>query len=408
MLPLFAAAAWAADSAGPFALPARVETLDNGLVVLILEQHRTDATALHITFGVGSRDEKAGEFGCAHLFEHLMFEGSKDVPVDMFDHWLTLAGGDNNAYTSNDVTAYHESFPSGALGLALFLESDRLGFLDAGLLPENLENQQKVVLQERAEGYAEPNGRDWDTIARIQYPPGHPYHNPIIGTVADIEGFSLDAVTHFWHEHYRPRNAVLAVVGNIDTEEALTSLRHWYSDVPDAGEPVARDDEPALDPARPRTAALVEDDVEERTLYLVWDAVPDGHPDQPALEMANYILSNGRGTRLDDALYYLKPRTSVVYTYTSFNDVAGEFYLGAASPTTPLPKLAKLARKQIAALASSGPTAAELARAKSSYRSEILDALESPEGTAELLAECWRLRGKADCLTEDVARYDAV
>ncbi len=401
--------AWSvAHGADPFALPARAETLPNGLVVLVLEDHRTDATAVHLTFSVGSRDEEAGELGCAHLFEHLMFEGSRNVPVNKFDEWLTLAGGDNNAYTSGDVTAYHESFPSGALDLALFLESDRLGFLDAGLLPENLANQQKVVLQERAEGYAEPNGRDWDTMSRLQYPADHPYHHPVIGTVGDIEGFALDNVVGFWREHYRARNAVLAIVGNVDPEAALASARHWFSDVPDAGPPSPRAGSPALDPARPRAHAVVEDDVEERTLYLVWDGLPAGHADEPALDLASYVLSNGRGTRLDDALYYLKPRTSSVFTYASFNDLSGELVVGLSSPETPLPKLAKLARKEIDRLASSGPTAEELARAKKSVRSGLLDALESPEGKAELLAECWRLRGEADCLSAEVARYDAV
>src|SRR5690606_22718507 len=179
---------------GPFAVDASVHTLDNGLVVILEEDHRTDQVALHLHYGVGARDELPGEYGCAHLFEHVMFEGSANVGPNQFDALLTGAGGWNNAYTSEDETAYYLALPSGALDLALFLESDRMAFLDAGLTQGNLENQQAVVLQERDQGYAEPNGRDFDALTRLAFPEGHPYHHPVIGTVDDVSGFRLDAV----------------------------------------------------------------------------------------------------------------------------------------------------------------------------------------------------------------------
>ena len=209
------------SAADPFEVHPTEVTLDNGLRVLLLPDLRTDTVALHLTFGVGSRDEASDEHGCAHLFEHLMFEGSAHVPRDQFDTWLSAGGGENNAFTDVDQTAYVMTFPSGALDLALFLESDRLGFLDAGLDPENLANQQQIVLQERAEGYAEPNGRDTDVLMRLLFPPDHPYHHPTIGTVAAIEGFDLDGVRAFWERHYRPNNAALVLVGRFDTDHAL-------------------------------------------------------------------------------------------------------------------------------------------------------------------------------------------
>ena len=231
------AAALAADG---FETQASVHTLPNGLTVILEESHRTDTVALHLAFGVGSRDEREGEKGCAHLFEHLMFEGSANVPTDQFDAWLTQAGGANNAWTSEDTTAYHMTFPSGALDLALFLESDRLGFLDAGLVEENVSNQQLVVLQERNEGYANPNGRDWDAMSRLTWPADHPYNTPVIGTVADIEGFAIDKVRAFWERHYRTQNAVLSLVGNFEEAQALERVAFWFSDVPDKGPPEAR------------------------------------------------------------------------------------------------------------------------------------------------------------------------
>ncbi|HHO51945.1 MAG TPA: insulinase family protein [Deltaproteobacteria bacterium] len=405
MLSWIPALALAAD--GPLAMDPRVETLDNGLTVILLEDHRTDTIALHLAYGVGARDEADVERGSAHLFEHLMFEGSANVPTNAFDEWLTAAGGDNNAYTSEDVTAYHMEFPSGALELALFLESDRMGFLEAGLVQDNLENQQKVVLQERAEGYAEPNGRDWDALGRISWPADHPYHHPVIGTVADIEAFSLPAVRGFWEAHYRSRNAVLALVGNFETEEALERVEHWFSDVPDRGEPVERDNSPLPGGVRDHHGMLF-DDVEERTLYVVWETVPLGHADEPALDLLSQLLSGGRGTRLDDQLYYEHQRTSDVGMFTLNNDRAGQILLYASSPKTPLAKVYKLALKQIQGLIKDPPTAEEVARARRAHRGWLLDALEQPDRKAEILVDCFRWTQEADCLVPRWARYEAV
>ncbi len=397
--------AGAADD--PLALEPRVERLDNGLVVILDEDHRTDTIALHVAFGVGSRDERDGERGCAHLFEHLMFEGSEHVPVNMFDSWLTEAGGDNNAYTSEDVTAYHMTFPSGALDLALFLESDRLGFLEAGLVAENLENQQKVVLQERAEGYAEPGGRDWDAMSRLTWSESHPYHHPIIGTVADIEGFSLDGVRGLWERHSRPSNATLALVGNFDTEQALERLRFWFSDVPDRGAPEPREVDALPGGVRDAHGAVF-DDVEERTLYLVWETVPQRHPDEAALDLLSQVMSGGRGTRLDDALYYESDKTSGVGMWSVTSERAGQLVTYASSPRTPLVTLGKQIDKELARIAKKPPTQAELDRARRTFRGWLLDALESPERKAELLVDCQRLTGEADCLVVDWPRYEAV
>ncbi len=397
-----------AGAPDPFHTDARVEVLDNGLTVIVEEQHRTDTVALNLGYGVGSRDERDGEHGCAHLFEHLMFEGSAHVPTNRFDTWLTAAGGDNNAWTSEDRTVYHETFPSGALDLALFLESDRMGFLDAGLTAENVANQQQVVLQERNEGYAEPNGRDWDAMSRLTWAPDHPYHHPVIGTVADIEGFEVDRVRDFWRRHYRPRNATLVLVGRFDAEHALQRVRHWFSDVPDNGEPEPRlaPPVPAGDP--PHRHGVIEDDVEERTLWLIWPGVHEGHDDAYALELLGWVLSNGRGTRLDDALYYDREIATDVNAFASSQELAGKFIAYASHRRTPLPKLYARVLREIRELAEEPPTEDEVERARRSVRAWVLDALESPSRRAELLADCHRVHGDPNCLSEEWARFEAV
>jgi len=403
LLVLLSLVAWAGN---PLAVDAKVHTLDNGLVVILEEDHRTDQVALHLRYGVGSRDERPGEYGCAHLFEHVMFEGSRNVPGSGFDDWLTAAGGWNNAYTSEDETAYYMAFPSGALDLALFLESDRMGFLLAGLTQDNLSNQQLVVLQEREQGYAQPNGRDIDSLTQLQFPEGHPYHHPVIGTTADVQGFQLGAVTDFWTRHYRPRNAVLVIVGNFDEAEALAKVEHWFSDVPDPGPAETR--VTSSDVRAVPAAGLVEDQVETWTSYWSWQTVALGHADEPALDLLGWVLSGGRGTRLDDALYY---DTSLAIEDNAFHwasDVDGQFVITATANSPKLGKLEKVAMKQVAKLAKKPPTEDELSRARTQVKSWMLDALEDPLDRADLLATCWGRYGKADCLETEWARIEAV
>ena len=406
MIALLALAALGADD--PFAVAPKMKVLDNGLVVYVEEDTRTDTVALHLHYGVGARDEGDGEQGCAHLFEHLMFEGSANVPTNKFDEWLTAAGGWNNAYTSHDETAYHMAFPSGALDLALFLESDRMGFLDAGLDQENVTNQQKVVLQERAEGYAEPNGRDWDALDRLVWPEGHPYHVPVIGTVADIEGFQIDKVRAFWGKHYRPDNAILAIVGNVDADAAIARVEHWFADVqtpPDEALPRVTE-QPEWTPPANRHGKL-EDDVEERTLWVVWPTVPMGHPDEPAIDVLGYVLSYGRGTRLDEKLE-LKGIATSNNAFAYSGDIDGQFLATASSEGTPLVKLDKIIRKEVAKIAKKPPTESEIERAVKAVRSYLLDALEDPVSRSNWIVDCHRYTGGPSCLGDEFAKYEAV
>jgi zinc protease len=386
---------------------ATLTTLDNGLTVVIEPQRRTDTVAVLIRYDVGARDERDGEHGCAHLFEHLMFEGSANAPGNAFDRWLTDAGGSNNAWTSEDDTAYHMRVPSGGLDLALFLESDRLGFLDAAIDDTNLTNQQEVVLQERRQGYAEPNGRDWDALTRIQFGPGHPYHVPVIGTVADVEGFQTSAVLDFWKRHYRPANAVLFVVGNVDPDEALAKVEHWFGDIADPGPAEARRTVP--DWSFSAANGMLEDDVEERSLYLSWPLPPRGHADEPALEVASWVLDGGRGTRMADALYYDRVLASDYGAYAFHSDLGGQFLMAVSSATTPLAKLDKATMKVVDKLVKKGPTDAELDRAKRAIRSGLLDGLEDPLSRAEQLLDCIERTGtNPNCTAERWAAYEAV
>ena len=397
--------------AAPVDLPipttnATVHRLDNGLTVLIDEDDRTDSVLLHIKYGVGARDEADGEHGCAHLFEHLMFEGSANVPNNAFDTWLTAGGGSNNAYTSDDETAYHMTFPSGALDLALFLESDRLGFLDAGLDTENLENQKLVVLQEREQGFADPHGRDFEALIRIQYPMGHPYHVPTIGTVADVEGFTIEAVTDFWRRHYRTQNAVMVVTGGIKEAEAMERITHWFSDIPDAG-PALERSKPWDKPYVPADGVLY-DDVEDRTLYISYATVPLSHEDTYALDLLGYVLDNGRGTRMADALYYASNLATSAWASSWNSEIDGQFILSAASPSTPLAKLEKKMDAAIKDIIKNPPTADEIERARQSVYAGLQRSLESPNARARMLVSCFENTGTPNCLADEWTNIQAV
>ena len=386
---------------------ATVTVLDNGLTVILEESRRTDTVALHLRFGVGSRDELDGERGCAHLFEHLMFEGSANVPGANFDIWLTQAGGGNNAWTSEDTTAYHMTFPAGASELALFLESDRLGFLSAGVTEESVANQRDVVLQERAEGYAEPHGRDWDAFSRLMWPVGHPYHVPVIGTVADVAGFTVEGTQDFWERHYRPDNAVLALVGNFDAEEMLARVQWWFSDVPARPTPEAPR---VTEVAVPQTSAngMLEDAIEDWGLWMGW-SVPDGlHPDAAALEILSYILSYGRGTRLDDALYYKRRIANETWAWLSPGEVGSQFIIYTASVKSRIPKMDRMIEAVLADIIKNPPTEAEMKRTHAVMMAETLDSLELPEDRAEQLTDCMVSYGRPDCFEETWQRYAAV
>jgi zinc protease len=385
---------------------ATVTTLPNGLTVILEPQDRTGQVALDIKYRVGSRDERDGEHGCAHLFEHLMFEGSKGVPTNAFDVWLTAAGGENNAYTSEDETVYTMTFPSNALDLALFLESDRMAFLDAGLDQANVNNQQSVVLQERATGYAEPRGREDDALSRLMWPSTHPYHVPVIGTVADVSGFQIDRVRDFWSRHYLPRNATLVMVGNFDPAVALERVTHWFSDVPDRGEAATR----VTEAVPPDVAAhgKLEDDVEDRTMHLVWPTVPRGNADEAALDLLSWVLDGGRGTRIDDAIYYTHPLANDWMVGHWTRDLVGEFQVTVTSDSVPLTTLSKVVLREIDKVARKAPTDDEVERARRTAWSYMEDALEAPANRAAILLACWDRYQDPNCMPREKARYDGV
>src|SRR5881392_78753 len=228
----------AAQTAAPLRLAYTDFTLPNGLHVILHEDHSVPMVTVNVWYHVGSARERPGRTGFAHLFEHLMFMGSGHVKPGEFDEWLEAAGGDNNGSTNNDRTNYWINVPSNSLDLALFLESDRMGYLLDTMTPKTVDAQRDVVKNERRQSYENrPYGQADITLTEMLFPEGHPYHWPVIGYMPDLTAASYDDVVAFFKKHYAPSNASLVVAGDIHSADARKAVEKWFSDVK-SGAPV--------------------------------------------------------------------------------------------------------------------------------------------------------------------------
>ena len=396
-----------APSVDPMKVQARTEVLGNGLTIVVEAQPRTLEVAVQLHVRVGSRDERPGEGGCAHLFEHLMFEGSAHAPGRLYDTSTASVGIVNNAYTTADATVYTSLLTREGLDRVLFLESDRLGFL-APVSAEALKNQQDVVLQERAEAYDAPLGREADALTRLLWPPGHPYHTPVIGTVADISAFGAGAVQAFHRRAYSPGNVVLVIVGDVDPDEAIAASRRWFAELPAGAGRLSRPTAAEVPWSPARLDGRIDDGVEGWSVSLGWPVPPAGHPDALALELATYLLSDGRGTRLDDALLYDHRRADDVSAWISTGELGSELVVWGATHRPRLPRLAQRLEAGLHSLVDEPPRPEELGRAKASLRRDLMDSLDEVESRADLIGACVSQGRAPDCFLVDLATIDAL
>ena len=274
--------------------------LSNGLRVVVHEDHSTPMAVVNVMYDVGARDEDPGRTGFAHLFEHIMFQGSRDVPEDQFFPILESIGvADVNGTTDFDRTNYFETLPSHQLELALWLEADRMGTLLEALSQENLDNQRDVVKNEKRSSYDnQPYGTAYLELLALAYPPGHPYHHPTIGSMEDLDAASLQDVRDFFAAWYAPNNAVLTVVGDIDEAGIVAAVERFFGGIA-ANEALPNHPDLTLGaPLGGEVRKTVKDSVPDPRLHLAYRAPLLGSPELPALEIACQILAGGRGSRL--------------------------------------------------------------------------------------------------------------
>ncbi len=399
--------ALAAAQNAPLRVPATVDTLANGLTLIIHEDHSVPVVTTNVWFHVGSGDEKPGRTGFAHLFEHLMFMGSEHAPYPQFDRLLEAAGANNNGSTTEDRTNYYEDGPSNALPLMLWLEADRMGWLLPTMDKPKVDLQRDVVKNERRQSYEnQPYGMVWDHLPKLMYPAVHPYSWPVIGSMTDLSAASVDDVKDFFRRYYAPNNATIVVAGDVSPDTVRALVRKYFSDIP-RGPAIER---PAPAPfSVTDTAVVLEDRVQLPRLYLNWHTVKGWHADDAALDIAAYILAGSRTSRLTQALVYNGEIATSAQASQDGKRLDGDFtVIATARPGRGLDTLRIVIDAEMARLAAEGPVARELQEAKNATEASFLRGIERVAGKADRLNAYFYQTGMPDSFQADIARYKAV
>ncbi|HRN52583.1 MAG TPA: pitrilysin family protein [Gemmatimonadaceae bacterium] len=392
---------------GPLRVPVTVDTLPNGLTLIIHQDPSVPVVTTNVWYHVGSGDEKPGRTGFAHLFEHLMFMGSKNAPYPQFDRLLEAAGAGNNGSTTTDRTNYYESGPASALPLMLWLEADRLGWMLETMDEPKVDLQRDVVKNERRQSYEnQPYGLAYENLVAAIYPAGHPYSWSTIGSMADLSAASLEDVKDFFRTYYTPNNATVVVAGAVNPDSVRALARQMFGEIPRG---------PAIERPRPAaftlrdTTIVLEDRVQLPRVYLAWHTVPEFSADDAALDIAAYILSGARNSRLTQALVFQRELATNASAFNSSKRLDGDFQVVAtARPGIALDSLTRVIDAELRRLASEPPTARELEQAKNSIEASFLNGLEFVDAKADRLNAYYYATGTPDYFQQDLDRYRRV
>ena len=356
-------------------IPYTKYVLDNGLTLIVHEDHKAPIVAVNIWYHVGSKNEKPGRTGFAHLFEHLMFNGSENFNKDYFQALEAIGATDLNGTTGNDRTNYFQNVPTAALDQVLFLESDRMGHLSGALNQAKLDEQRGVVQNEKRQGENEPYGREYEIITQASYPKGHPYSWTVIGSLEDLNAASLDDVKEWFKTYYGPSNAVLSVAGDVKPAEILEKVKKYFGDIP-PGPSLIR---PELNIAKRTedTRGYYEDIVPEAKITIVWNIPQWGSREATLLDLATDVLSSGKTSRLFKKLVYEDQTASRAYAYIDPMEIAGNIYMEAlVKPGKTAEEVEATMNAVLQEFLDKGPTQDELDRVRSSYFSNFLKGIE--------------------------------
>jgi zinc protease len=385
--------------------------LPNGLHVILHEDHAVPMVTVNVWYHTGSANEKPGRTGFAHLFEHLMFMGSGHVKEGVFDQLLESAGGDNNASTEADRTNYYIDVPSNALELALYLESDRMGYLLDALTPASVNAQRDVVKNERRQSYENrPYGQADITLDELLYPAGHPYHWPTIGYMPDLTAASYEDVVEFFKKYYAPNNASLCIAGDIDPSATRRLVEKWFGEIKRG--PFA---EPLAPPAAYLTASkkqTLTDKVQLPRLYLAWLTPAAFAPGDAALDVAASVLAGGKNSRLYKRLVYDTQIAQSVNAFQRSRALGGSFLIVVTPrPGHTLDEVQKAIDEELDKLRSEPPSAREVERAVNQVEASFYARMERVggfNGLGDQLNGYYVQTGDADYFAEDLARYRAL
>ena len=389
-------------------IPFTKTTLSNGLDVIVHEDRRMPLVAVNVWYHVGSKNERPGMTGLAHLFEHLMFEGSEHHPNGYFGP-LQEAGASLNGSTSTDRTNYWEVVPTSALELALWMEADRMGWLLPALSQERLDTQRGVVLNERRQSYENrPYGLAQFAVMAAMFPANHPYHWPTIGEPADIAAATLEDVRGFFSRYYHPANASLTIAGDVDAGVVLRQVERLFGEIP-AGEPVAPPLVPTPAPAQGARRLVLEDRVELPRLYLAWPSPGLFGDDDAELDLVADLVANGRTSRLYSRLIHDRRIAVELAGGQTSRELGGTFQIVAsAAPGHTLDELELAVHEELGRFMHEGPTAEEVERGRVQAESAFVFRVQSLGGfggKADQLNAYNVYRQAPDSFTEDLARY---
>lgn len=360
-------------------IPYTRHTLANGLDVLLHEDHSCPIVAVNIWYHVGSKNERPGLTGFAHLFEHLMFEGSEHHDKGYFRP-LQEAGALLNGSTNGDRTNYWEVVPTSALELALWMESDRMGYLLPALTPEKFDNQRQVVLNERRQNYENrPYGLASMALLKALYPPDHPYHWTTIGEIEDLRAATIEYARGFFASYYHPGNASLAIAGDIEPQRALELASQYFDEIP-AGPAVASVTPPPVNFEQDRRVYF-EDRVELPRLYLAWHSPPMFAAEDAPLDLFADVVANGKTSRLYRSLVYDKQIATEVGAIQGSRELGSFFHLIAtAAPGHTLEELERIIDAEIARAAADGPDANEMDRGRAQAEAHFVYRIQTVGG----------------------------
>jgi zinc protease len=389
-------------------LPFEKFELENGLTVIVHEDRSNPIVGVHVQYDVGAKDEKPGRTGFAHLFEHLMFQGSEHLPKGAADRLVDAAGGDANGSTSQDTTQYWEQVPSNAFEQMLYVESDRMGFLLPTLTQEKLDNQRDVVRNERRQTYEmRPYGLAFERLLANVWNREFPYHWLPIGSHEDLQAATLADVKEFFTRYYGPENAVLAVAGDVDAARARALAEEWFGSIPGKAPPVHEKPEPV--PLATEKRVTMDDRVQLPRLYVAWQSPKAYAPGDAALDLVGQILTDGKSARLVKRLV-MEERIAQDVSAGQMSQALASMFLVVATPKpgVAVERLEREIDEEIARLAAEPPTDEELQRAKNKLEAGAIFGLEPVGGfggRAATLAGYYLRTGDPGFLEEDLERY---
>jgi zinc protease len=350
-------------------------TLKNGLTLLVHEDHKAPIVAVNVWYHVGSKNEKLGKTGFAHLFEHLMFNGSENYNDDYFKAVEPLGATDLNGTTNEDRTNYFQNVPLSALDRILWLESDRMGHLLGAIDTARLNEQRGVVQNEKRQGENEPYGKTFLAISENTFPKGHPYSWSVIGSMEDLNAASLEDVKEWFRTYYGPSNAVLVIAGDIAADDARARVEKYFGDIPPGPPVTAHDTWVAKMEGEHRQ--VMQDRVPQSRIYKVWNVPEYGTRDLAHLSLAFDILTSGRSSRLSKRLVYKDRIASDIVGFVDDREIASQLLVWAtAQPGGDLKAVERALDEEIRTFLATGPTQAELDRVKTQRRAAFIRGIE--------------------------------